>query len=245
MKEAESARITTIADNDVWKEGLASTWGLSFHIETFWNNKKYTFLMDTSGSFQTFFNNTSKLGLNLSAIEAVFVSHWHGDHCGALNQVLSMLNHPVRVYVPPGNSFGIRKIREAGGFPVICREPVQFIDGVMSTGVVPGRLSEHALLINVKKKGLAVLTGCSHPGLFNILECALKVSGVEKIHAVIGGFHISTLNEGLKTGGFLLDLNVKIVSPCHCTSNEARRGIAKIMKEKYVKNGSGKVIVIG
>ncbi|MDH5754896.1 MAG: MBL fold metallo-hydrolase, partial [Candidatus Bathyarchaeota archaeon] len=142
MKEVKSIRITTIVDNDAWKEGLASSWGLSFYVETFTNDKKHSVLMDTSGSFQTFSNNASKLGLNLAAIEAILISHWHGDHCGALSQILSMLKPQTSVYVPSEDSFGIREIRRAGGVPVICRKPIEFVDGLMSTGEVSGGLSE-------------------------------------------------------------------------------------------------------
>lgn len=245
MKEVKSVRITTIVDNDVWKEGLASSWGLSFYVKAFSDDKTHTVLMDTSGSFQTFFNNASKLGLNLAAIEAILISHWHGDHCGALSQVLSMLKPQTPVYVPSENSFGIREIRRTGGIPVVCREPIEFVDGVMSTGEVPGGLSEHSLLANVKEKGLTVLMGCSHPGLINVLKRAKKVSGVEKIYAVMGGFHISGLNVGLKIGEFLRELDVRLVSPCHCTSDGAKQGITKIMGKRYVKNGSGKTFSIG
>lgn len=245
MKEVKSVRITTIVDNDVWKEGLASSWGLSFYVKAFSDDKTHTVLMDTSGSFQTFSNNASKLGLNLAAIEAILISHWHGDHCGALSQVLSMLKPQTSVYVPSEDSFGIREIRRAGGVLVVCRKPIEFVDGVMSTGEVPGGLSEHSLLINVKEKGLVVLTGCSHPGFVNVLRRAQKVSGVEKMYAVIGGFHISGLNVGLKIGEFLRELDVRLVSPCHCTSDGAKQGIAKIMGKRYVKNGSGKIFSIG
>lgn len=245
MKEVKSIKITTIVDNDVWKEGLASSWGLSFYVEAFSDDEKHSVLMDTSGSFETFFNNASRLDLNPSLIEAILISHWHGDHCGALSQVLSLLKPQTPVYVPSEKSFGIREIRRAGGVPVICREPIEFIDGVMSTGRVSNGLSEHSLLVNVKEKGLVVLTGCSHPGLVNVLRSAQKVSGLEKIYAVIGGFHISSINEGLKIGEFLRKLNVRLVSPCHCTSDDAKQGIAEIMGEKYVKNGSGKTISIG
>ena len=244
MEEVKSVRITTIVDNDVWKEGLASSWGLSFFVESFSDDKKHSVLMDTSGSFKTFFNNASKLGLNLSAIEAILISHWHGDHCGALSQVLSLLKQQTPVYLPSENSFGIREIRGAGGLPVICHKPTEFIGGMMSTGEVPGGLSEHSLLINVKGE-LAVLTGCSHPGLVNVLKRAQKVSGIEKIRVVIGGFHISGINEGLRMGEFLRKLNVRLVSPCHCTSDDAKQAIAKITCERYVKNGSGKIISIG
>jgi 7,8-dihydropterin-6-yl-methyl-4-(beta-D-ribofuranosyl)aminobenzene 5'-phosphate synthase len=245
MKEVKLVRITTIVDNSIWKENLASSWGLSFYVRVFSDNEKHTILMDTSGSFQTLLGNASKLGLNISEVEAIFISHWHKDHWGALTQVLSLLKPPVSVYVPSENSSGIRKIERAGGDPVICYKSIEFINGVMSTGEVPSGLSEHSLLVNMKDKGLIVLTGCSHPGLANVLKHAQKVSGVNKIYAVIGGFHISSMGEGIRVGDFLRELDVKLVSPCHCTSNDAKQGIEKILEQKYVKNGSGKIVSIG
>jgi 7,8-dihydropterin-6-yl-methyl-4-(beta-D-ribofuranosyl)aminobenzene 5'-phosphate synthase len=245
MNEVESVRVTTVVDNNVWKEGLASSWGLSFYVDTVTDDKKHIVLMDTSGSFQIFFRNVAKLGLNLSEVEAILISHWHGDHCGALSQVLSLLKPQTMVCVPSENSFGLREIRGVGGIPWIYHESIEFFDGIMSTGEVPGGLSEHSLLINVKNKGLVVLVGCSHPGIINILKRAQKVSGVDKIYAVMGGFHISSVGEGMRVGEFLRELDVKLVSPCHCTSNDAKHGIAKILGERCIKNGSGKIISIG
>jgi 7,8-dihydropterin-6-yl-methyl-4-(beta-D-ribofuranosyl)aminobenzene 5'-phosphate synthase len=245
MKEVNSVKVTTIVDNDVWEKSLSSTWGISFHVETFKENEKHTVLMDTSGSFETFYKNASKLGIDLTAVEAVFISHWHGDHMGALSQVLPLIKHPIPVYVPSANSSGLREIKNANGRPVVCSEPTEFIEGLMSTGEMPTGISEHSLVINVKDKGLVVLTGCSHPGIINILKRAMKASGVNKVHAVMGGFHISGTNVGIKVGEFLKELNVEIASPCHCTSQDARDGIAKIVGEKYLKIGSGKTIKIG
>lgn len=245
MNKVESVIVTTVVDNNVWKEGLASSWGLSFYIETFTHDKKHIALMDTSGSFQTFSSNASKLGLNLSEVKAIFISHWHSDHYGALSQVLSLLEPQTMVYVPSEKSFGLKEIRGARGIPWICHKSIEFVDGMMSTGEVRGGLSEHSLLINVKNKGLVVLVGCSHPKIINILKRAQKVSGVDKIYAVIGGFHISSVGEGMRVGEFLRESDVKLVSPCHCTSNDAKHGIAKILGERCVKNGSGKIVSIG
>jgi 7,8-dihydropterin-6-yl-methyl-4-(beta-D-ribofuranosyl)aminobenzene 5'-phosphate synthase len=79
----------------------------------------------------------------------------------------------------------------------------------------------------------------------NIIKCAQKVSGIDKIYAVIGGFHISSTNEGMKVAEFLRQLGVKLVSPCHYTHAKAKIGIIKIMEEEYIRNGSGKSISIG
>jgi 7,8-dihydropterin-6-yl-methyl-4-(beta-D-ribofuranosyl)aminobenzene 5'-phosphate synthase len=245
MQSEKFAKVTTIVDNNVFKKGLASSWGLSFYVETCTNDKKHSVLMDTSGSFQAFIGNASELGLNLSEVEAILISHWHSDHCGALSQVLTLIRRSTPVYAPSASTSGIREIINANREPVVCSKPIEFMDGLMSTGEIPNGISEHSLLVNVKNRGLVVLVGCSHPGIINVLKHAQKVSDVDKIYAVIGGFHIRSVGEGIRIGEFLRELDVKLVSPCHCTSNDAMQGIAKIMGERCIRNGSGKIISIG
>jgi 7,8-dihydropterin-6-yl-methyl-4-(beta-D-ribofuranosyl)aminobenzene 5'-phosphate synthase len=245
MEEVKSVRITTIVDNDAWRKKLMSSWGLSLFVETVSEEKRYAILMDTGGSFETLFKNASWLGVNFSSIKAIFVSHWHEDHCGSLSHVLPLPQRPIPVYVPSVSTSKFRTIKEAQGIPLVCSRPIEFTDGLMSTGEMPVGISEHSLLINSKNKGLVVLVGCSHPGIINILKRAQEVSGVNKIFAVIGGFHISSVTEGIAVGNFLREIDVELVSPCHCTSIDAKHGIAKIMGERYIKNGSGKIISIG
>jgi len=245
MKEVDSVKTTTIADNNVWEKGLSSAWGLSFHVETFKENRKHTLLMDVSGSFKTFYTNASKLGIDLTQIEGIFISHWHGDHVGALSQVLPLIKRSVPVFVPSADASAFREIENLNSSPVVCSEPMEFLEGIMSTGEMPKGISEHSLIVNVEDKGLVVLTGCCHPGIINILKRAREVSGVNKVYAVMGGFHISGTKAGVRVGQFLKELSVEIASPCHCTSQDARNGIAEIVGEKYVKTGSGKTITIG
>jgi 7,8-dihydropterin-6-yl-methyl-4-(beta-D-ribofuranosyl)aminobenzene 5'-phosphate synthase len=165
VKETSSVRVTTLVDNGVWKKGLRSAWGLSLYVETVTEEKQHTILMDTSASVEALFENATRLGANLSTIEAVFISHWHEDHCGSLSHVLPLSQRPIPVCVPSVNPSGIRRIREAEGAPLICSEPTEFMEGVMSTGEMWDGISEHSLLINLNKKGLVILTGCSHPEL--------------------------------------------------------------------------------
>lgn len=230
MKEVSSVRVTTLVDNDVWREGLKSSWGLSLYVETVTEEKQRTVLMDTSGSFEALFENASWLGVNLSTVEAIFISHWYGDHCGSLSHILPLSQQPIPVYVPSVSPSRIRMIGEAQGIPLVCSRPIEFMEGMMSTGEMWDGISEHSLLINLSEKGLVVLTGCSHPGIMNIIRRAQKVSGVDKIYAVIGGFHISSTNEGMKVAELLGRLGVKLVSPCHCTHTKAKIGIIKILK---------------
>ena len=240
MRELDSARVITLVDNDVWQSGLKSSWGLSLYVETRVGNKRHVLLMDTSGSFETLSKNASNLNIRLANIEAIFISHWHRDHCGSLSHVLPLLTRFTPVYVPSDYSSGIHEIESAGGTARVCSEPVEFMDGVMSTGVVGGGVSEHAIVMKLSNKGLVILAGCSHPGIIRIIRRAQRVSSSSRVRAVVGGFHISDVHEGTSVGEFLHKTGVELVSPCHCTSSDARTGIVRVMGKRYVRNGSGR-----
>jgi 7,8-dihydropterin-6-yl-methyl-4-(beta-D-ribofuranosyl)aminobenzene 5'-phosphate synthase len=49
---------------------------------------------------------------------------------------------------------------------------------------------DQAILVNVSDKGLVILTGCGHAGVVNTINYAKKITGINRIHAVIGGFHL-------------------------------------------------------
>jgi 7,8-dihydropterin-6-yl-methyl-4-(beta-D-ribofuranosyl)aminobenzene 5'-phosphate synthase len=78
---------------------------------------------------------------------------------------------------------------------------------------------EIATCFNVKNRGLVVLTSCSHRGVINTLQQAQAVSGIGKIHAVIGGFHLAPYPEEYvrSTIAALKSMDVEHVIPLHCT----------------------------
>ncbi len=84
---------------------------------------------------------------------------------------------------------------------------------------------EIALYINIKDKGLVVITGCSHTGIINIIKHGQKLTGIDKIYALIGGFHKereSTKNIE-KVVSFIEELNPEITCGMHCTGFEFNR----------------------
>lgn len=81
-----------------------------------------------------------------------------------------MTGRPVPVYIPSGDIRGVRMVEDAYGIPVVCSKPTEVVNGVMSTGKIPDSISEHSLLINLRDRGLIILTGCSHPGIVNTVS---------------------------------------------------------------------------
>jgi 7,8-dihydropterin-6-yl-methyl-4-(beta-D-ribofuranosyl)aminobenzene 5'-phosphate synthase len=117
------------------------------------------------------------------------------------------------------------------------------MEGVTSTGEIGGWASEHSLVANVKDKGLVILTGCGHPRIVNIVRRAQQVSGVSRVHAIIGGFHIS-VREALEAANLLGKIGAELVSPCHYTSENVKKVMSDKLGTRCVKNGSGKIFSI-
>lgn len=81
------------------------------------------------------------------------------------------------------------------------------------------------------KKSIFVITGCSHSGICNIIEYAKKVTGINKVHGVIGGFHLLKVDERLKkTIEYLKENNIELLYPCHCVALRDKIEMGKVMK---------------
>lgn len=107
---------------------------------------------------------------------------------------------------------------------------------------------DQAVILNVKNKGLVVLTGCGHAGVVNTLKHARDLTGVNRIHAVIGGFHLTgPVFEPIiaPTIEALKEFNPGIIVPEHCTGWRATHLIAQEFPNAFVPNSVGTRMVIG
>jgi 7,8-dihydropterin-6-yl-methyl-4-(beta-D-ribofuranosyl)aminobenzene 5'-phosphate synthase len=107
---------------------------------------------------------------------------------------------------------------------------------------------DQAIVINVKDKGLVVLTGCGHAGVVNTLKCARQMTGVDSVHAVIGGFHLTgPIFEPIiaPTVQALREFNPRVIVPQHCTGWKATHLIAREFPEAFTPNSVGTTMVIG
>ena len=103
-------------------------------------------------------------------------------------------------------------------------------------------LDDQAMVVNVRDKGLVVLTGCGHAGAVNILRYAKRLTGVDRIHAVIGGFHLSgPLFEPIiqPTCDGLAALAPDVIVPAHCTGWKATHALAARFPTAFIQNSVG------
>ncbi len=100
---------------------------------------------------------------------------------------------------------------------------------------------EQALVCIVKGKGLVVISGCAHAGIMNTVTHARKITGVEKVHALIGGFHLVNADSRVieRTVRDMAEMNPDYVIPTHCTGFEATALIAREMKDRFILSTAG------
>jgi 7,8-dihydropterin-6-yl-methyl-4-(beta-D-ribofuranosyl)aminobenzene 5'-phosphate synthase len=108
--------------------------------------------------------------------------------------------------------------------------------------VIPDQFrNELATAFNVKGRGLVVVTACSHRGVVNTIKQAQAASGITKVHAVIGGFHLAPYAEDYvrQTIAALKEMDVDYVVPLHC-SGEVFYELAKSeMPTKLLRSYTG------
>jgi len=256
----QNLKLTILNDN------IAGRWcraehGLSFLIEA-----DRTVLFDTSSSDLIGYN-AEILNIDLQKIDTIVLSHGHDDHTGGLMlfEGQQLICHPdvflKRIRKSNRTELGIRwteeEIRSRFNL-VTSRDPIQISEQIYFLGEIP-RLTEFESkktafqkvdgtddfvmddsgLAIVTSKGLVVVSGCAHSGICNMAAHAVKVTGIEKIHMVIGGFHLQN-DDAItqQTINWMKSMQVEQVVPSHCTSFSAQTIIYKSFPFSPVKSGN-------
>jgi len=313
VKEADAVEIISLVDNSVdflsavnkrqvqsfrqWtRERYGQEWvkshkqlpcaehGFSMLIRVFSKNKTSCVLFDTGGSTNGMVENAKRMGISLSEVECVVLSHGHYDHFGGLLSVVKAVNKadlPIIVhedmFKTRGSASSKVTVRKYPEFPteaqlsparlVSTKKPSLTADGrVCVTGEIPRKtsfetgytqhkafvsgawksdpwiLDERAIAINIKGKGLVVLSGCAHAGIINTISYAQQITGTEKVYAVMGGFHLAGKdfeNRIKPTIEELQRINPKLIAPSHCTGWRAMCAIAQTFPKGFVWNSVG------
>jgi 7,8-dihydropterin-6-yl-methyl-4-(beta-D-ribofuranosyl)aminobenzene 5'-phosphate synthase len=106
---------------------------------------------------------------------------------------------------------------------------------------------DQAVVMNVRNKGLVVLSGCGHAGIINVLRHAMAATGIGRVHGVLGGFHLTgALFEPLiaPTVEGLTALSPALIVPAHCTGWKATHAIARALPDAFVPNSVGSTFLI-
>lgn len=256
----QKLKITVLNDNTAGRWCCAEH-GLSYLIEA-----DRTVLFDSSSSDLIAYN-AKILNIDLQQIDTIVLSHGHDDHTGGLSlfEGQQLICHPdtflKRTRKSNGTELGIRwseaEIRSKFDL-ILSRDPIQLSGQIYFLGEIP-RLTEFESkmtafekadgtddfvlddsgLAIVTSKGLVVISGCAHSGICNMTAHAMKVTGIEKVHLVIGGFHLQS-DDAItqQTIDWMKSMQVEQVIPSHCTSFQAQAAIFKSFRFVPVKSGN-------
>jgi 7,8-dihydropterin-6-yl-methyl-4-(beta-D-ribofuranosyl)aminobenzene 5'-phosphate synthase len=114
--------------------------------------------------------------------------------------------------------------------------------------LVPDRHpDEHATCYVVAGRGLVVVSSCSHSGLINAIKTAMAVANVDKLHAVIGGFHLGVAPPDYVDHAVaeLKALDPDVVIPMHCSGRVFTAKIAEAMPDRLVLANTGSRFTFG
>jgi 7,8-dihydropterin-6-yl-methyl-4-(beta-D-ribofuranosyl)aminobenzene 5'-phosphate synthase len=247
-EEEQTVTFTVVYDNNEYDTTLAAAWGFSCWAET----GEATVLFDTGGDGSTLLGNLAELDLDPQAIDAVVLSHVHGDHTGGLASLLdadtkdsaSSLEPPT-VYVPAAFPASFKADVRARTELVEVTGPAEIVPGIYTTGQVGSSIIEQALVVETGG-GLVVVTGCAHPGIVEMVRRAKEVTAGE-IALVMGGFHLGGASRG-QIEGIIAEfrrLGVQRMAPCHCTGDRARRMFVDAYGADCTLAGVGWMIRVG
>jgi 7,8-dihydropterin-6-yl-methyl-4-(beta-D-ribofuranosyl)aminobenzene 5'-phosphate synthase len=108
-------------------------------------------------------------------------------------------------------------------------------------------IDDQSLVMHLRGKGLAVISGCAHSGIINTLLYSKKISRVDRLYAVLGGFHLSgpqfepIIEETIES---MKKMNPKIFVPMHCTGWKAIHRFEETFPEAFVLNSVGSTITL-
>ena len=258
--------------------------GFSVLIKIFSQNNHHTILFDAGLSPKGIVTNAARMGIDLTEIECIILSHGHYDHFGGLLKVIKAIKKKKLQIIVHDDMFKIRgvfnpdgSIREYPRFPsndqvapakyLRIKQPyLLFENKLLVSGEIPRKTDfekgfpghceyyngkwvpdpwiwdDQAIIINVKHKGLIIISGCAHAGIVNTTLFGKQITEFNKVHAILGGFHLAGKNFESRiseTVEKLQQVNPSFVVPMHCTGWRGKNAFFEAMPQAFVWNSVG------
>ena len=167
----------------------------------------------------------------------------------------------VGPFLPPPD----QEWQAIGAKIVLTEEPHQLAPGCWTTGYIPRKSFEkagrstkmryrkgsdfvpddladdQAIVINIEGKGLIILSGCAHAGIVNTIMYASEIFNIDRIYAVIGGFHLAEAgdDEIEQTIEYIRNIKPSLVIPSHCTGFRATSRFSQEMTDEFIEGVVG------
>ena len=243
-------KIIILCENQVGEKGAKiclAEWGFSAFIQI----NDINILFDT-GHTDVYKHNAKKLNINLENTDFVVLSHHHWDHVGGMQYhnfktKKKLIIHPEIIEKIPSSES--EKIKN--DFAIIfSKKYLEFSKNIFYLGEIPRSnkfekgvykkdkmLDDSAIAVKTKK-GVIVISGCSHSGICNICEHAKKITG-QNLHAVIGGFHLFKNDTKAINGTieYFKKENIEFLYPMHCIDFASYEKLYSVFNCKKISSG--------
>jgi len=248
--------LTVLVENEVAERGLIPEHGLAVWIES----DAGRLLFDT-GQGEALGPNAERLGVDLSTVDAIALSHGHYDHTGGLAAVLraapnaAVYAHPAALgpeyahdtadhrtlAMPPTADEVVQKNKPRF---IATKQPTEVFGGFHVTGEVPRRTAfedvgsafpdDQALFFSTAE-GIVLLVGCAHAGIVNTMRYVAELTGTKTLYCVMGGMHLIAASDEriAKTIEAFKELDVKRAGPVHCTGEKAVARFRKAFPKEF------------
>ncbi|MCU0601038.1 MAG: MBL fold metallo-hydrolase [Desulfobacterales bacterium] len=223
--------------------------GFCLYVEAVRNGQPSGLLFDCGIDGSQLLQTLHRCGISPAAINAVVLSHGYADHAKGSLSILEFLNRfeaKIPVYVSTG-VFGDQDLlgRLAQYRVKRIAQKTEVVPGIFATGPLPGTdsgwagydddVDEQAIFLHLNRKGLIVISACSHRGLESAIDTAIRQSGIKQVHAVIGGTHHERAPARIvnETIAHLRSVGLKRVVPMHCASMESIASVRSALPDKF------------
>lgn len=246
-------QITVVTDNCLFMgtHHYYAEHGLCFYIEA--DDKRFFFDVGNSGLFSENAEKLNVDWKNVDGIILSHSHHDHTLGLGKYldfpsERKLDLYAHPGALHrvCYEGKNIGCSYSEQqlSSVFNIhLSEEPMQITPHLLLLGEIPTSVDfepryalgvcedtgeadyirEDTALVYTTTDGIYIITGCSHSGICNIIAYAKKMTGIDNIKGVIGGFHLTQIDErSLKTIAFLKAEGIQDFYPCHCTAFPVR-----------------------
>lgn len=245
-------KLAILTDDRVGDSLCITEHGLSILIE----NKGDRVILDF-GQSDRFIHNAQKLGINLDDIGTMVLSHGHYDHANGLAYIKGkkVICHPncfLKRYCKvtgknDGSATSLEELQKYNQV-ILSERPMEITSELFFLGQISrdndfeckefptvlengelDKLFDDSGIVVKTEDGIVVITGCAHSGICNTIEYAKRITGVNKVLAVVGGFHLRAVNEDLeKVIEYLENNSIEHLLMGHCTCDE----VCEVMKER-------------
>jgi 7,8-dihydropterin-6-yl-methyl-4-(beta-D-ribofuranosyl)aminobenzene 5'-phosphate synthase len=141
----------------------------------------------------------------------------------------------------------------AGPTGSACADSMHFPEGALKLETKPGELvvdtfqGEIATAYLVRDRGLVVISSCGHAGIINSVHQVQKATGVEKVHAIVGGFHLAPAPDEIveKTVSAFVEIDPDYILPMHCSGQNTIMALQRDVPEKLILPSTGTRVIFG